>query len=119
MKMNKTVKITIDGKEYTLKYNIGSLIKLEEMVTTKNITKLVQSFPFSHTDTVACLYVGLLEEHPSITPKKAMQLVENWLENDTLINLCNLILTALARAGAVGNTSEFSKETEADEEEGK
>lgn len=114
MSLKKSHPITIDGKQYMLKYNINSIIDLESKISTKNMTKLIQSYPFSHTDAVACLYVGLQEDIPSITPKKALRLVEKWLEANTMTELCDVLLMALAKAGAIGKMSLYD-ETEADE----
>nr|DAV91513.1 MAG TPA: tail assembly chaperone protein [Caudoviricetes sp.] len=110
MKLDKTVTITIDGEQYKLKYDIKSLIALENLISTKNITLMAQSFPLSYGDVVSCLYVGLLEEYPSMTRKKAMNLFEKWLENDDVVNLNNLIMVALAKAGAIGYTKNYNKE---------
>lgn len=110
MKLDKTVTITIDGEQYKLKYDIKSLIALENLISTKNITLMAQSFPLSYGDVVSCLYVGLLTEHPSMTRKKAMQLLEKWLEHDSILGLNNLIMMALAKGGAIGYTENYNKE---------
>lgn len=131
MKFDKTVNLTIDGEQYKLKYDIKSLIALESIASTKNITLMVQCIPMSYADIVSCLYIGLLEDRPSMTRKKAMKLFEKWLENDNVIGLNNLIMIALAKAGAIGYTKKHNeddtfkidlteeKEIRADEEEKK
>lgn len=123
MKLDKTVNLTIDGKQYKLLYNIKALMSLENVISTKNVSKMVQNFPFSHTDIVVCLFVGLQEHHPEITQKKVMKLLEKWLEKDSLVNLNNLIMLALAKGGAIGFTdthcSEPVKEADKETEEKK
>lgn len=110
MSLDKTVTLTIDGKQYILKYNIQSLMTLENIISTRNILKMVNSYPFSHTDTVACLFIGLQENHPGITQKKAIRLFEKWLENNSVTELGNLIMVALAKAGAIGYTQKNNEE---------
>lgn len=121
MNLDKSVTLTIGGKQYSLKYNIQSLMTLENIISTRNILKMVNSYPFSHTDTVACLFIGLQENHPGITQKKAIRLFEKWLENNSVTELGNLIMVALAKAGAIGYTKKNNEEdTELEEEkEGK
>lgn len=121
MNLDKSVTLTIGGKQYILKYNIQSLMTLENIISTRNILKMVNSYPFSHTDTVACLFIGLQEKHPEITQKKAIRLFEKWLENNSVTELGNLIMVALAKAGAIGYTKKNNEEdTELEEEkEGK
>lgn len=121
MNLDKSVTLTIDGKQYILKYNIQSLMTLENIISTRNILKMVNSYPFSHTDTVACLFIGLQEKQPEVTQKKAIRLLEKWLENNSMTELGNLIMVALAKAGAIGYTKKNNEEdTEMEEEkEGK
>lgn len=121
MNLDKSVTLTIDGKQYILKYNIQSLMTLENIISTRNILKMVNSYPFSHTDTVACLFIGLQEKQPEVTQKKAIRLLEKWLENNSMTELGNLIMVALAKAGAIGYTKKNNEEdTELEEEkEGK
>lgn len=121
MNLDKSVTLTIGGKQYILKYNIQSLMTLENIISTRNILKMVNSYPFSHTDTVACLFIGLQEKQPEITQKKAIRLLEKWLENNSMTELGNLIMVALAKAGAIGYTKKNNEEdTELEEEkEGK
>lgn len=110
MNLDKSVTLTIDGKQYILKYNIQSLMTLENIIFTRNILKMVNSYPFSHTDTVACLFIGLQENHPGITQKKAIRLFEKWLENNSVTELGNLIMVALAKAGAIGYTQKNNED---------
>lgn len=110
MSLDKTVTLTIDGKQYILKYNIQSLMTLENIISTRNILKMVNSYPLSHTDTVACLFIGLQENHPGITQKKAIRLFEKWLENNSVTELGNLIMVALAKAGAIGYTQKNNED---------
>nr|DAV77348.1 MAG TPA: tail assembly chaperone protein [Caudoviricetes sp.] len=110
MNLDKSVTLTIDGKQYILKYNIRSLMTLENIISTRNILKMVNSYPFSHTDTVACLFIGLQENHPGITQKKAIRLFEKWLENNSVTELGNLIMVALAKAGAIGYTQKNNED---------
>lgn len=121
MNLDKSVTLTIDGKQYILKYTIQSLMTLENIISTRNILKMVNSYPFSHTDTAACLFIGLQEKQPDITQKKAIRLLEKWLENNSMTELGNLIMVALAKAGAIGYTKKNNEEdTELEEEkEGK
>lgn len=121
MTLDKSVTLTIGGKQYILKYNIQSLMTLENIISTRNILKMVNSYPFSHTDTAACLFIGLQEKQPEITQKKAIRLLEKWLENNSMTELGNLIMVALAKAGAIGYTKKNNEEdTELEEEkEGK
>ena len=121
MNLDKSVTLTIDGKQYILMYNIRSLMTLENIISTRNILKMVNSYPFSHTDTAACLFIGLQEKQPDITQKKAIRLLEKWLENNSMTELGNLIMVALAKAGAIGYTKKNNEEdTELEEEkEGK
>lgn len=117
MNLDKSVTLTIDGKQYILKYNIQSLMTLENIISTRNILKMVNSYPFSHTDTAACLFIGLQEKHPEITQKKTIRLLEKWLENNSMTELGNLIMVALAKAGAIGYTKKNNEEdTELEEE---
>ncbi len=119
MNLDKSVTLTIGGKQYILKYTIQSLMTLENIISTRNILKMVNSYPFSHTDTVACLFIGLQENHPGITQKKAIRLLEKWLENNSMTELGNLIMVALAKAGAIGYTKKNNEEdTELEEEKG-
>ena len=83
---------------------------LENIISTRNILKMVNSYPFSHTDTVACLFIGLQENHPGITQKKAIRLFEKWLENNSVTELGNLIMVALAKAGAIGYTQKNNED---------
>lgn len=117
MNLDKSVTLTIDGKQYILKYNIRSLMTLENIISTRNILKMVNSYPFSHTDTVACLFIGLQEKQPEITQKKAIRLLEKWLENNSMTELGNLIMVALAKAGAIGYTKKNNEEDAELEEE--
>lgn len=110
MNLDKSVTLTIDGKQYILKYTIQSLMTLENIISTRNILKMVNSYPFSHTDTVACLFIGLQENHPGITQKKTIRLLEKWLENNSMTELGNLIMVALAKAGAIGYTQKNNEE---------
>lgn len=110
MNLDKSVTLTIDGKQYVLKYNIQSLMTLENIISTRNILKMVNSYPFSHTDTVACLFIGLQEKQPEITQKKAIRLLEKWLENNSMTELGNLIMVALAKAGAIGYIKKNNEE---------
>lgn len=110
MNLDKSVTLTIDGKQYILKYNIQSLMTLENIISTRNILKMVNSYPFSHTDTVACLFIGLQEKQPEITQKKAIRLLEKWLENNSMTELGNLIMVALAKAGAIGYIKKNNEE---------
>ena len=110
MNLDKSVTLTIDGKQYILKYNIQSLMTLENIISTRNILKMVNSYPFSHTDTVACLFIGLQEKQPDITQKKAIRLLEKWLENNSMTELGNLIMVALAKAGAIGYIKKNNEE---------
>lgn len=110
MNLDKSVTLTIDGKQYILKYNIRSLMTLENIISTRNILKMVNSYPFSHTDTAACLFIGLQEKQPDITQKKAIRLLEKWLENNSMTELGNLIMVALAKAGAIGYTKKNNEE---------
>lgn len=110
MNLDKSVTLTIDGKQYILKYNIQSLMTLENIISTRNILKMVNSYPFSHTDTAACLFIGLQEKQPDITQKKAIRLLEKWLENNSMTELGNLIMVALAKAGAIGYTKKNNEE---------
>lgn len=110
MNLDKSVKLTIGGKQYILKYNIRSLMTLENIISTRNILKMVNSYPFSHTDTAACLFIGLQEKQPEITQKKAIRLLEKWLENNSMTELGNLIMVALAKAGAIGYTKKNNEE---------
>lgn len=117
MNLDKSVTLSIDGKQYILKYNIQSLMTLENIISTRNILKMVNSYPFSHTDTVACLFIGLQEKQPEITQKKAIRLLEKWLENNSMTELGNLIMVALAKAGAIGYTKKNNEEDAELEEE--
>lgn len=117
MNLDKSVTLTIGGKQYILKYNIQSLMTLENIISTRNILKMVNSYPFSHTDTVACLFIGLQEKQPEITQKKAIRLLEKWLENNSMTELGNLIMVALAKAGAIGYTKKNNEEDAELEEE--
>lgn len=110
MNLDKSVTLTIDGKQYILKYNIRSLMTLENIISTRNILKMVNSYPFSHTDTAACLFIGLQEKQPEITQKKAIRLLEKWLENNSMTELGNLIMVALAKAGAIGYIKKNNEE---------
>lgn len=110
MNLDKSVTLTIGGKQYILKYNIQSLMTLENIISTRNILKMVNSYPFSHTDTVACLFIGLQEKQPGITQKKAIRLFEKWLENNSVTELGNLIMVALAKAGAIGYTQKNNED---------
>ncbi len=110
MNLDKSVTLTIDGKQYILKYNIQSLMTLENIISTRNILKMVNSYPFSHTDTAACLFIGLQEKQPEITQKKAIRLFEKWLENNSVTELGNIIMVALAKAGAIGYTQKNNEE---------
>lgn len=110
MNLDKSVTLTIGGKQYILKYNIQSLMTLENIISTRNILKMVNSYPFSHTDTAACLFIGLQEKQPEITQKKAIRLLEKWLENNSMMELGNLIMVALAKAGAIGYTKKNNEE---------
>lgn len=110
MNLDKSVTLTIGGKQYILKYTIQSLMTLENIISTRNILKMVNSYPFSHTDTVACLFIGLQENHPGITQKKAIRLLEKWLENNSMTELGNLIMVALAKAGAIGYIKKNNEE---------
>lgn len=117
MNLDKSVTLTIDGKQYILKYNIQSLMTLENIISTRNILKMVNSYPFSHTDTAACLFIGLREKQPEITQKKTIRLLEKWLENNSMTELGNLIMVALAKAGAIGYIKKNNEEdTELEEE---
>ena len=118
MKTNTSVILTVNDKQYTLKFDIKALLTLEQLISTHNITKMMVNPPLSHADTVNCLYVGLMAEHPSMTPKKAMQITENWLKNNTMINLQKIIMNALTKASAVGN-AENADDNEAEAEPGK
>ena len=111
--MNETT-IRINDKDYSLKYDIKALLVLEKLISSHNLTTMISVFPLSHTDTINCLYVGLLAEHPSMTAQRAMRLLEAWLKENTLVELQNHILIALDRAGAIGktNSEEKSEETE-------
>lgn len=110
MNLDKSVTLTIDGKQYILKYNIRSLMTLENIISTRNILKMVNSYPFSHTDTAVCLFIGLQEKQPEITQKKAIRLLEKWLDNNSMTELGNLIMIALAKAGAIGYTKKNNEE---------
>lgn len=110
MNLDKSVTLTIGEKQYILKYNIQSLMTLENIISTRNILKMVNSYPFSHTDTVACLFIGLQEKQPEITQKKAIRLLEKWLENNSMTELGNLIMVALAKAGAIGYIKKNNEE---------
>lgn len=110
MNLDKSVTLTIDGKQYILKYNIQSLMTLENIISTRNILKMVNSYPFSHTDTVACLFIGLQEKQPEVTQKKAIRLLEKWLENNSMTELGNLIMVALAKSGAIGYIKKNNEE---------
>lgn len=70
MNLDKSVTLTIGGKQYILKYNIQSLMTLENIISTRNILKMVNSYPFSHTDTVACLFIGLRKTILELLRKK-------------------------------------------------
>ena len=118
MKVNTSVILTVNDKQYTLKFDIKALLTLEQLISTKNITKMMGNPPLSHADTVNCLYVGLMAEQPSVTPKKAMQITENWLKNNTMINLQKIIMNAMVKAGAVGNTGNV-EDNEAEDDPGK
>lgn len=110
MNLDKSVTLTIGGKQYILKYNIQSLMTLENIISTRNILKMVNSYPFSHTDTVACLFIGLQEKQPEITQKKAIRLLEKWLENNSMNDLGSLLMIALAKAGAIGYIKKNNEE---------
>lgn len=110
MNLDKSVTLTIGGKQYILKYNIQSLMTLENIISTRNILKMVNSYPFSHTDTVACLFIGLQEKQPEITQKKAIRLLEKWLENNSMNDLGSLLMVALAKAGAIGYIKKNNEE---------
>lgn len=115
MKANTSVVLTVNDKQYILKYDIKALLKLEQLISTKNIAKLVLNAPFSHGDTLMCLYIGLQAEQPSVTEKKAMQILENYLKGNPLYMLQDIVLLALTKAGAVGNTkSDADRETESE-----
>lgn len=118
MKTNTSVILTVNDKQYTLKFDIKALLTLEQLISTKNIAKMIINSPFSHRDTLMCLYTGLKTEQPSITEKKAMQLFENWLKDNPLYKLQDIILLALTKAGAVGNTDNVNND-EAETEPGK
>lgn len=118
MKANTSVVLTVNDKQYILKYDIKALLKLEQLVSTKNIAKLVLNAPFSHGDTLMCLYIGLQAEQPSVTEKKAMQILENYLKDNPLYMLQDTVLLALTKAGAVGNTK-GDADTETENEPGK
>lgn len=118
MKANTSVVLTVNDKQYILKYDIKALLKLEQLISTKNIAKLVLNAPFSHGDTLMCLYIGLQAEQPSVTEKKAMQILENYLKDNPLYMLQDIVLLALTKAGAVGNTKSDA-DTETESEPGK
>lgn len=118
MKTNTSVILTVNDKRYTLKFDIKALLTLEQLISTHNITKMMGNPPLSHADTVNCLYVGLMAEHPSMTPNKAMQITENWLKNNTMINLQKIIMSAMVKSGAVGNAGN-AEDNEMETEEGK
>lgn len=118
MKTNTSVILTVNDKQYTLKFDIKALLTLEQLISTKNIAKMIINSPFSHRDTLMCLYTGLKTEQPSITEKKAMQIFENWLKDNPLYKLQDIILLALTKAGAVGNTDNVNND-EAETEPGK
>lgn len=57
MKVNTSVILTVNDKQYTLKFDIKALLTLEQLISTKNITKMMGNPPLSHADTVACMLV--------------------------------------------------------------
>ena len=59
MKTNTSVILTVNDKQYTLKFDIKALLTLEQLISMHNITKMMVNPPLSHADTVNCLYVGL------------------------------------------------------------
>lgn len=117
MNLDKTVTMTLGDQEYKLKYDINALIKLETLISTKNISKMIGDFPLSHGDTIICLAAGLEAEHPSMNLNKAKNLFGKLLKEYNITEIQTIILQALIESGAVGKAGEI-EEVEATEEQG-
>ena len=106
MKFDNSTTLKLGNHTYSLKYDINALIKLEALISTKNIARMIANYPLSHSDTIICLMAGLDKDYPSMNMNKAKNLFSQMLKEYSISDVQNVILEALLKSGAMGKVEE-------------
>ena len=117
MALNRSVMIEIGGKERELKFTIQALEQLEALLPERNIYKVFLDPPFSITNLVRFIFVGLRSTDNKVTMDKVYKWVEEWLEEKPAEELQEIIGEALLKSGVLGNTKKNNADDNAEDGE--
>lgn len=117
MALNRSVMIEIGGKERELKFTIQALEQLEALLPERNIYKVFLDPPFSMTNLVRFIFVGLRSTDNKVTMDKVYKWVEEWLEEKPAETLQEIVGDALIKSGVMGNAKKFNADDNAENDE--
>ena len=117
MALNRSVMIDIGGKERELKFTIQALEQLEGLLPERNIYKVFLDPPFSMTNLVRFIFVGLRSTDKKVTMDKTREWMEEWLEEKPVEALQEIVGEALMKSGVMGNAKNFNADDSAEGDE--
>ena len=117
MALNRSVLIDIGGKERELKYTIQALEQLEALIPERNVYKAFLNPPFSMTNLVRFLFVGLRSTDKKVTMDKVYKWVDEWLEEKPAEALQEIVGEALIKSGVMGNAKKLNADEDTDGDE--
>ena len=117
MALNRSVMINIGGKERELKFTIQALEQVEKMIPEGNVYKVFMNPPYSLTNTVRFLFVGLYSMDKKVTVEKVQAWVCEYLEEKPAEELQEIIGDALLKSGVLGNTKKNNADDNVEDDE--
>ena len=103
MSLDRDVTINIGGKERKMKFTAIALVQLEKQLDEHNVYKMLADGRIALGDLAKCLFVGLRTYDQKITLNAVYGWLDEWLMDNSLETLQNLVLIALSKGGVFGN----------------
>jgi hypothetical protein len=100
---------TVNEKEYKLQFTIKSLIMMEKELNAKSLLDTLASPPFTFGDTFTMFKWGLIGGNNKLAEEKTEELMLNYTEEFSFADLQGLIISALAKSGAIGRPDKKRK----------
>ncbi len=100
---------SVNEKEYKIQFTIKTLIMLEKELSAKSILDTLASPPFTFGDTFIMFKWGLIGGGNKINEEKAEELMLAYTETYSFAELQALIISALAKSGAIGRPDKKRK----------
>lgn len=124
-KIDGSISLNIGGENRKIKYNLNALIEVESYLPSGHLFNTLRNadFMLSTTNLVTAVWVGLKYQNKKLTRESAAKWVEEYLQENPINELNEMIVATMGLVGTIGDVSMFkdilvNKKTE-DDIEGK